>query len=265
MICSYCAFYNLTDSYLLPEDEGSSKNVLEMSGFLPKILNSNMFSPRRPDSRFRIQADSFKKKQSGLLNKLAEGCARKLGTETMLVVLSKMGKEEGEKEYNLKIKLCIGHARRSNDAEYALDRIGEAIELLKQVRYLGFSIEEGTYGPFFKYLVDMEMVEEFHIFKDFIREASPGSLGKLVYYEMLLWIQVGDEEKIHELCNTIDDSGISLSTLQGTPYTVHMLLYSFRTLVFHLLDSQSNLLALKQNIIWLHCVRKTERKIFRSC
>lgn len=204
-----------------------------MSGFLPRIDN-NMFTPRISVPRgSRIHADSFKKKQLGIMNKLTKGSARKLGTETMLDVLSKLGKEEGEKEYNIKIKLYIELARRSNDAEYALDRIGDAIELFKHMRRLRISIGEGAYGPFFKYLVDMEMVEEFQIFKDFIVEASPRSAEKLVYYEMLLWIQVGDEEKIHQLCNTIGDSGISLSTLQGTPYTVYILLYSFRTLVFH--------------------------------
>ncbi|ESQ55177.1 hypothetical protein EUTSA_v10024397mg [Eutrema salsugineum] len=202
------------DSNLLPErndDKCSSKNALELSAFLSGKLppsTSRTFVSRR------MQTENFKKNQSQILKKLAKGCARKLGHETMFEVLAKMGKEADQKEYNARIQFCIKHARRSNDAEYVLDQLGKAIEFFKEMRQLGFSIDEGTYGPFFKYLVDMEMVEEFQIFKDFISEACPESLGKLVYYEMLLSIQVNDEEKIHELCNTIDDSGISLSTLQ---------------------------------------------------
>ncbi|KFK28771.1 hypothetical protein AALP_AA7G044600 [Arabis alpina] len=187
------------------EEEGTSS--------LHRMVN-NMFSTTKTPTRGRNQADSFKKKQSECLSNLTNSSARKLGAETMLDVLSKMGKEAGEKEYNITIKLCIQQARRSNDAEYAFDRMAKAVDLFKQMRRLKFSIKEGVYGPFLTYLVDMEMVDEFRMFKDFIREASPGSDGKLAYYEMLLWIQVGDEEKIHELCNTIDDSGISLSVLQ---------------------------------------------------
>lgn len=196
-------------------DNGFSKNALETSDF----LNRKIVSSQKPKqaSRGRVQTENYQKKQSEIMEKLAKGCVRKLGTETMFEVLTKMGKEAGEKEYNAMTKLCIERARRSNDAEYALDQIGKAIEHLKEMRQLGFSIGEGAYGPFFKYLVDMEMVEEFQILKDFIKEACPESSGRLVYYEMLLWIQVNDEEKIHKLCNTIDDSGLSLSNLQGTP------------------------------------------------
>ncbi|CAE6183819.1 unnamed protein product [Arabidopsis arenosa] len=193
-------------------DNGFSKNALETSDILPRKIVSSQ-KPKQA-SRGRVQTENYQKKQSEIMEKLAKGCVRKLGTETMFEVLTKMGKEAGEKEYNAMTKLCIERARRSNDAEYALDQIGKAIEHLKEMRQLGFSIGEGAYGPFFKYLVDMEMVEEFQILKDFIKEACPESCGRLVYYEMLLWIQVNDEEKIHKLCNTIDDSGLSLSNLQ---------------------------------------------------
>lgn len=222
---------------LLPErndDRGSSKNAMEILDFRLRKLP---LSPKTKHvSRGRMQSDNYKKKQSEIMNKLAKGCAWKLGTETMFDVLAKMGKEAGEKEYNTMAKVCIERARRSNDVEYSLDQIGKATEFLKEMRQLGYSIEEGAYGPLFKYLVDREMVKDFQVLKDFIREANPESLEKLVYYEMLLWIQVNDEGKINEIFNTNHDSGISLSTLQGTPYTLHILLYSlFRTLVFHLL------------------------------
>ncbi|XP_023634891.1 pentatricopeptide repeat-containing protein At4g21880, mitochondrial isoform X2 [Capsella rubella] len=205
----------LSGSSLLQErnrHKGSLKNAFESSDFLTRKVCS---SPKpKLASRGRIQTENYQKKQSEIMAKLAKGCLRKLGTETMVAVMNKMGKEAGEKEYNTMTKLCIARARSSNDAEYALDQIGKAIEYLKDMRQLGFAIREAAYGPFFKYLVDMEMVDEFQILKDFIKEASPESRGRLVYYEMLLWIQVGDEEKIHKLCNAVDDSGLSLSILQ---------------------------------------------------
>ncbi|RID78373.1 hypothetical protein BRARA_A01211 [Brassica rapa] len=194
-------------------DFSSKKKTLELSAFLSGKLSPS--TKKQHVARGRLQFETFKKNQSQLMKKLSKGCARKLGQETTFEVLFKMGKEAGEREYNARIQVCVENARRSNDAEYVLDQVGKAIEYLKEMRQGGFSIKEGTYGPFFRYLVDMEMVEEFQIFKEFIREASPESVERLVYYEMLLWIQVNDEEKIHELCNTVDDGGrISLSTLQ---------------------------------------------------
>ncbi|CAN7071100.1 unnamed protein product, partial [Brassica oleracea var. botrytis] len=194
-------------------DFSSKKKTLELSAFLSGKLPPS--TKKQHVARGRLQFETFKKNQSQLMKKLSKGCARKLGQETTFEVFFKMGKEAGEREYNARIQLCVENARRSNDAEYVLDQVGKAIEYLKEMRQGGFSIKEGTYGPLFRYLVDMEMVEEFQIFKEFIREASPESVERLVYYEMLLWIQVNDEEKIHEICNTVDDSGrISLSTLQ---------------------------------------------------
>ncbi|KAF8096930.1 hypothetical protein N665_0298s0003 [Sinapis alba] len=195
------------------DSSSSKKKTLELSAFLSEKLPPS--TKKQHVARGRLQFETFKKKQSQLMKKLSKGCARKLGQETTFEVLFKMGKEAGEREYNARIQLCIENARRSNDAEYVLDQVGKAIEYLKEMRQGGFSIKEATYGPFFRYLVDMEMVEEFQIFKEFIREASPEPVEKLVYYEMLLWIQVNDEEKIHELCYTVDDCGrISLSILQ---------------------------------------------------
>ncbi|CAH2078331.1 unnamed protein product [Thlaspi arvense] len=204
-----------TNCNLLPERSDYSKNALELSAFLCETTGKLPSSTRIKDvSRGRLQTGSFNNNQTQVMKKLAKGFARKLGTETMLGLLAKLGKEASEKDYNAWVQICIEQARRSNDAEYVLDKVGEATEHLKEMRRLGFSIDEGTYAPFAKCLVDMEMVEEFQFFKEFLREACPESLGKLVYYEMLLCIQLNDDEKIHELCNTVDDSGISLPILQ---------------------------------------------------
>ncbi|CAN8325536.1 unnamed protein product [Cochlearia groenlandica] len=209
-------------SYVLPSKSIGSNLLTERndskgsSEKLSDFLSERFLSATRPKqvSRGRMLKESFKKNQSQFMKQLSKGCARKLGSETMCEMLAKMGQEMGEKEYNVRIQLCVKHAKRSNDVEHALERIRKAIELLKEMRQLGYAIHEGTYGSFFRYLIDKEMVEEFQYFKDFIREACPESIGKLVYYEILFSIQLNDEAKIHELCYTIDDSGTSLSVLQ---------------------------------------------------
>jgi hypothetical protein len=135
---------------LLRERNGEKvfpKNVLETLDLLSRKGCSSQ-KPKQA-SRGRMLTENYQNKQSEIMEKLAKGCVRKLGTETMFEVLTKMGKEAGEKEYNAMTKLCIQRARRSNDAEYALDQIGKAIEHLKEMRQLGFSIGEGAYGPFF--------------------------------------------------------------------------------------------------------------------
>nr|GEW07690.1 pentatricopeptide repeat-containing protein At4g04790, mitochondrial-like [Tanacetum cinerariifolium] len=46
------------------------------------------------------------------------------------------------------------------------------------------------------FLIDMEMVEEFYYICVKIKRDNPKSLSRLAYYEMLLWIKVGNEDKI---------------------------------------------------------------------
>lgn len=148
--------------------------------------------------------------------KIYRDSAERLGTEAMFGVFDKVSKEMSVTECNAMIGVYLETAKRSNDLEHALDHIEKAFELLKSRRDRGFPMEECVYGPLLGYLIDMDMVEEFHSFKDVIAEASPVSVERLGYYEMLLWIQLEDGEKIEELCGTIGGSnGESLSTLQG--------------------------------------------------
>nr|AAD03456.1 contains similarity to Ipomoea nil leaf protein (GB: D85101) [Arabidopsis thaliana] len=157
-------------------------------------------------------------KQNGLSRRFAKifrDSAQKLGTEAMFGAFDRVAKEMSVTEYNAMIGVYLEHAEKSNDLDYALGHIEKAFELLKSMRDRGFLIEERVYGPLLGYLIGMDMVDEFHSFKDVIREASPGSVERLGYYEMLLWIHLGDGEKIEELCSTIDgDNGESLSVLQ---------------------------------------------------
>ncbi|KAG7541961.1 hypothetical protein ISN45_Aa07g020020 [Arabidopsis thaliana x Arabidopsis arenosa] len=190
------------------EDEGSSNNASEKSDFFHKEF---LFSPRlKQESRYRKQTE----KHSKIMNKMEEGFARKVGIENLFSVCAKMGKEVGVNEYNGMIKVCIHHARISDNVEAALDHIRKAIEYIKEINKCGSIIGKGTYVPLLKFLVDMGMVEEFQISKDVILESNSDALGQVGYYEMLLWIQVDDEEKIHELCRTIGDRENSLSVLQ---------------------------------------------------
>ncbi|KAG7546644.1 hypothetical protein ISN44_As12g019790 [Arabidopsis suecica] len=195
------------------EDEGSSNNASEKSDFFHKefLISSRL----KQEPRYRKQTDHYKEKHSKIMRKkMEEGFAQKVGIENLFSVCAKMGKEVGVNEYNGMIKVCIHSARISDDVESALDHIRKAIEYLKEINKCGSIIGKGTYVPLLKFLVDMGMVEEFQISKDVILESNSDALGQVGYYEMLLWIQVDDEEKIHELCRTIEDSENSLSVLQ---------------------------------------------------
>ncbi|XP_020873667.1 pentatricopeptide repeat-containing protein At4g21880, mitochondrial-like isoform X1 [Arabidopsis lyrata subsp. lyrata] len=198
------------------EDEGSSNNASEKFDFFHKEFL--FWSRLKQEPRYRKQTDHYKEKHSKIMKKMEEGFARKVGIENLFSVCAKMGKEVGVNEYNGMIKVCIHSARISDDVEAALDHIRKAIEYLKEINKCGSIIGKGTYVPLLKFLVDMGMVEEFQISKDVIIEANPDALGQVGYYEMLLWIQVGDEVSIDELCCTIDDSENSLSILQGKQY-----------------------------------------------
>ncbi|XP_020876623.1 pentatricopeptide repeat-containing protein At4g04790, mitochondrial isoform X3 [Arabidopsis lyrata subsp. lyrata] len=198
------------------EKSSLEKNlVLKIPSFTPKIpydisLRSKELSPERKERRVY--------KKNGLSRRFAKifrDSAQKLGTEAMFGAFDRVAKEMSVTEYNAMIGVYLEHAEKSNDLDYALGHIEKAFELLKSMRDRGFLIEERVYGPILGYLIDMDMVDEFQSFKDVIREASPGSVERLGYYEMLLWIQLGDGEKIEELCDTIDgDNRESLSILQ---------------------------------------------------
>lgn len=214
-------------------------------------------------SRERKAKHVYKKNSmSRRFTKIFRDSTHKLGTEAMFGAFDRVAQEMSVTEYNAMIGVYLELAERSHDLEYALDHIGKAFELLKSMRDRGFSIEERVYGPLLDYLISMDMVEEFHSFKDVIREASPASVERLGYYEMLLWIQLGDGEKIEELCSTIDgNNGESFSVLQGKQYSVLKLWFyvcsrTSKKLTFLILK--------KQKTICLHCVRKTKRTIFRG-
>ncbi|GKB05963.1 hypothetical protein Tco_0834196 [Tanacetum coccineum] len=65
----------------------------------------------------------------------------------------------------------------------------------------------------------LEMVEEFYYICVKIKRDNPKSLSRLAYYEMLLWIKVGDEDKIQQLLANTD--GSDGSTFNGYDVSVN--------------------------------------------
>ncbi|KAL6538409.1 hypothetical protein OROGR_012397 [Orobanche gracilis] len=172
--------------------------------WLAEITNGSLSVQRKAVSRVRKQKFVFKFKctHKRRITQLVNTCSQRLGSDITIEIFGKLGKENGLKEYNALIKICIEKARDSTDEDVSVEQICKAYQILKSVRERGFKIEEETYGQFMLYLIDSCMVEEFFLFSELIRDENPDSLPRLAYYEMLLWIRVNNEEKIQELCHS---------------------------------------------------------------
>ena len=49
-----------------------------------------------------------------------------------------------------------------------------------------------------------------------MKEENPSSVSRLGYYEMMLWLQINNEEKIQHLCNYVAlNDGEDTSELRG--------------------------------------------------
>lgn len=176
-------------------------NSLDMP-WLAGLSNSDISVPRNEVSRVKKNSWVYKTSEVNRFGRLAQMCAQKLGPDTALSVFLKLGKETGLKEYNALIKICIDKARDTTDEDVALEQIYKAYQILKSMREKGFKIEEGTYGQFLMYLIDNGMVDEFFFFCELIKEGNPDSLPRIAYYEMFLWLNVNNEEKVQELCHS---------------------------------------------------------------
>lgn len=191
------------------------KGVLNVPWF-SNFSHHNLSLYRKEVSRQRKQKWVYKSSQGGRINRLIEMCGQKLGTECTVELFGRLGRDTGMKEYNALIRICIEKAKASNDEDEAVEQVYKAFRLLESVREQGFQLEEETYGPFFMYIIEMGLVEEFHFFCEVIRKNNPHSFSRLGYYEMLLWMGVNNEEKIRELCNYIAvDDGEDKSNVRG--------------------------------------------------
>ncbi|KAL8243415.1 hypothetical protein R6Q59_009673 [Mikania micrantha] len=196
------------DADVLPQSEenydNQPLNILDFK-WHPTISNSAAQLKRREVSRDRKQTWIFKSTQSTRFGKLSRMCAKKLGTNATLDFFSQMVRETGVKEFNSMIEVCIEKARNTDDEDVALEEFHIAYRIFETMRERGFEIGEVTYGPFLMFIIDMGMVEEFHFFCDIIKKENPISLSRLAYYEMLLWIKVGDEGQIQKLIGNTHD------------------------------------------------------------
>ncbi|KAJ0264912.1 Pentatricopeptide repeat-containing protein [Hirschfeldia incana] len=193
-------------------DSSETTNVLKIPSFNAKKIPIDISLRSKELSRERKERRVYKKNAlSRRFEKIFRDSAHKLGTDATFGAFGRVAKEMSVTEYNAMIGVYFELAEKSHDLECALGHIEKAFEVLKTMRDRGFQIEESVYGPVLEYLIDMEMVDEFHSFRDVI---SDGLVERLGYYEMLLWIQLGDEEKVEELCGGIDGNGDSLTLLQ---------------------------------------------------
>ena len=81
-------------------------------------------------------------------------CADKLGVGKTVNVFGQLGRETGVKEYNTLIKMCVKKARATDDEFIGVREMSKAFHLFKSMRDLGYPLEEKTYGPLLRYLVD---------------------------------------------------------------------------------------------------------------
>lgn len=186
--------------------EKPQENTLEIP-WVSLISCEDMSLRRKEISRERKQKWIFKNTLAHRFDKLVKMCGEKLGTETTVQVFGRLGRETGVKEYNALIGLCIEEARKSQDEEVLSRQLYKAFQLFNSMREGGFELGEETYGPFLIYLIDAQLVEEFHFFYEVIRDGNPNSVPRLGYYEMLLWIRLNNKDKIQELCNFIAVGG----------------------------------------------------------
>lgn len=175
-------------------------DVLQMPWLSTRSNNDNSLLRRREIWRERKQKWVFSNGQTRRFSRIVKICANQLGTEATFEVFGKMGRENGVKEHNSLIGICIEKARACDDEDVAVEQICRAFQIFNSMKEKGFRLEEVTYGPLLTYFIDMGMIEEFHFFCNTINNGDSSSVPRLGYYEMLLWTKVNDEEKIRELC-----------------------------------------------------------------
>ncbi|RYR68494.1 hypothetical protein Ahy_A03g014995 isoform A [Arachis hypogaea] len=171
----------------------------------PDLSPGYLLTKRRGLARERKNKWIFKLSHDERFDRLVKMCAKRLGTGTTLDVFRQLGRETGVKEFNALIKMSIQKARTTNNEYIAIEELSKAFHLLENMKECGFKLEEETYQPLLRYVIDMGMVKEFQLFSDVVRAEC--SVSRLGYYEMLLWIRVEDEEMIRDICEyiTVED------------------------------------------------------------
>ena len=203
---SFTAKQDKGSGYEEVDDDGKRKSEMEIP-WLPELCHGNFLGKRKEKMHERKHTWIFKNTSNVRFDKLIKLCANKLGTARTVNVFDHLGRKTGLKEYNALIKVCIEKARVTDDEYIAVSEISKAFHLFKSMRDCGFPLEEQTYGPLLRYLIDMGLVQEFQLFSDVIEAENPGLASRLGYYEMLLWLRVDNENMIRDICEfiTVDD------------------------------------------------------------
>ncbi|OEL36115.1 Pentatricopeptide repeat-containing protein [Dichanthelium oligosanthes] len=182
-----------------------SNKILDFEWFQAPPSKDPLMHWRREVAREKKKQYVFKNVESRRYTRLMQLCANKLGTESTIEFFGKLGRETGVKEFNSLIRLCLKKARACKDVDSAVEYIYRSYHLFETMKDKGLRIEQDIYGPFLLYLVDVGLLEEFEMFTAFFKDANPQSFSRIAYYEMLLCIRVQDEEKIQELCHSVED------------------------------------------------------------
>ncbi|MED6220834.1 hypothetical protein PIB30_048598, partial [Stylosanthes scabra] len=190
-------------------DDGKEKTekVIDFPWF-PNLSPGELLFKRKEAARYRKHKWIFKLSSEDRFDRLFQMCSKRLGTGVTLDVFCQLGRETGVKEFNALIRVSVKKARATNNEYVAIEELSKAFHLLENMKERGFKLEEQTYQPLLRYVIDMGMVKEFQLFSDVIRAENPCSVSRLGYYEMLLWIRVDDEAMIRDICEyiTVEDS-----------------------------------------------------------
>ncbi|KAK1407046.1 hypothetical protein QVD17_38656 [Tagetes erecta] len=200
------------DAVVIPELEPEPLGTISEFSWPSATSNRNAQLKRREVLREKKQTWRLKNSQGTSFQKLLRMYIEKLGAYATIDVFRKLDRETGVQVFNFMIQICIENARNTDDEDVALEEVHRAYMIFETMRELGLEIWEVTYCPFLMFIIDMGMVEEFHIFCEHIKNENPKSRSRLAYYEMLLWIKVGDGGKIQELiinAHANDDSNVN--------------------------------------------------------
>lgn len=185
---------------VMPETE---KRSLETVLDIPWFSNINpLLSLRQKEvSRERKQKWIFKCTQDRRFQQLIKTCTQKIGAEAAMTVFQKLGRETGIKEYKALIDVCIQNAKDAHDDDVALQEVYRAYHLLGTMKEQGLGLDEATYGPLLRYMVEMGMENGFYLISELVNGNSAKSTLKFSYYEMLLYVRISNDGKIRQLCD----------------------------------------------------------------
>lgn len=200
-ISSLLCEFDPSDSEVANDDKALEDD--SDSSWFSELFKSSMPLRRKELARDRKNKWIFKSTQKLRFDKLVDMCLDIVGSGLTFDVLYKLGRGTGLKEYNAFLKGCIETARNSKDKKVQIEQVLEAYRLLQLMKERGFPIEEDAFGPFFMFLIDMHMDDQFLILLEVVKDEDPSLHPRLGYYEMHFWIEMNNEEKIHELCQQI--------------------------------------------------------------